>query len=338
MKPTFKLTLMLVAALGLSGCQAPGDMFFVRSLEADMPVMVRGNTASKKLVLFLHGGPGGTAIPLAELSSFKALEARYGVAYWDQRGAGNAQGNAEAGSLTMAQHVADLDRLVDVLKRRYQPDSLYLLGHSWGGTLATAYLLDPARQGKIKAWVSSDGSFSMVEASRLSREWALKRAQEKIDQGGDVEKWSGILAWYQQTPQLDPTNFAQHYRHVSDLGAYVYDPKRLEKPDVFGMLFFSPHSLASEMANFGHSSASMTHEVLKLDLLPEMGKITLPSLVINGRHDGMVPVGVAEAGFAALGTPASDKTLTIFEQSAHRPLGEEPAAFAEAVSAFLDRH
>lgn len=338
MKPSFKLILTLLAALGLSGCQAPGDTFFVRSLEADMPVMVRGNTASKKLVLFLHGGPGGTAIPMAELSSFKALEAQYGVAYWDQRGAGNAQGNAAPGSLTLEQHVADLDRIVEVLKRRYQPDSLYLLGHSWGGTLATSYLLDPTRQAKIKAWISSDGSFSMVEASRLSREWALKRAQEKIAQGQDVAKWQGILTWYQQTPQLDASNYARHYRHVSDLGAYVYDPKQLEKPDAFGMLFFSPHAVASELANFGYSTEQMIQEILTLDLLPEMGKITLPTLVINGRHDGMVPVGVAEAGFAALGTPASDKTLTIFEKSAHRPLGEEPAAFAEAVRAFLDRH
>lgn len=338
MKPSFKLMLTLLAALGLSGCQAPGDTFFVRSQEADMPLMVRGNTASKKLVLFLHGGPGGTAIPMAGLSSFKALEARYGVVYWDQRGAGNAQGNAQRETLTLDQHVQDLDRVVEVLKRRYQPDDLYLLAHSWGGTLATAYLLDPTRQAKVSAWVSSDGSFSMVEANRLSREWAMGRAQQKIDQGADAEKWRSALAWYQQTPQLTRDTFMQHYRYASDLGAYAHDPRRLEKPDTVGMLFFSPHSVTSEMANFGYSAESMLEETLSLDFLPEMGKITLPTLVINGRHDGMVPVGVAEAGYAALGTPATDKVLKIFEQSAHRPLGEEPAAFAEAVTSFLDQH
>lgn len=337
MKP-FKLILALAAALALGGCQTPGDTFFVRSQDADMPVMVRGNTGSKKLVLFLHGGPGGSAIPMAGLSSFRALEARYGVAYWEQRGAGNAQGNAKPETMTLEQHLADLDRIVDVLKRRHQPDSIYLLAHSWGGTLATAYLLDPERQGKIKAWISSDGAFSMVEGNRLSRDWALKRAQEKVDQGQDVDKWRGILAWYQETPTLNKSNFAQHYRYASDLGAYVYDPKKLERPAVAEMLFFSPHSVASEMANFGYSTETMVENLLTLDYLPKMGAITLPTLVLNGRHDGMVPVGVAEAGYAALGTPASDKALTIFENSAHRPLGEEPEAFADAVIRFVDAH
>lgn len=338
MQLSLKPLIAFVCALALSACQAPSDTFFVRSQKADMPVMVRGNTASKKLVIFLHGGPGGSAIGMSGLSAFKSLEKHYGVAYWDQRGAGNAQGNADRASLTLAQHVQDLDRVVDLVKHRYQPENVYLLSHSWGGTLAASYLLEPARQGKIKAWVSSNGSFSIVEANRLSHAWALQRAQERIDEGKDVAKWREILTWYQKNPSLTRENFAQHYRHATDLGAYVYDPQRIEKPDIPTMLFFSPHSVASEVANFGFSTESMLDELLGLDLIPEMGKITLPALILNGRHDGMVPVGVAEAGYAALGTPASEKALTIFEQSAHRPVAEEPAAFAEAVTTFLDKH
>ena len=48
-----------------------------------------------------------------------------------------------------------------------------------------------------------------------------------------------------------------------------------------------------------------------------------------------MPVGMAEQAFAQLGTPATDKTLRLFDASAHDPMREEPEAFAEAVEAFL---
>jgi len=39
-----------------------GDFFYLVNKNAQMPVSVRGNTSSGIFVVFLHGGPGGTAL------------------------------------------------------------------------------------------------------------------------------------------------------------------------------------------------------------------------------------------------------------------------------------
>ena len=46
------------------------DHFFLKSDGAEMPVWVEGNTESKTLVIFLHGGPGGSSIGYNELGIF----------------------------------------------------------------------------------------------------------------------------------------------------------------------------------------------------------------------------------------------------------------------------
>ena len=83
---------LLLGLLGAAGCQTEGDYFFLERDGAVMPIWVRGNVDSRTLLLMVHGGPGDSAQWYIESQAFKALEARYGVAYWDQRGAGTSQG------------------------------------------------------------------------------------------------------------------------------------------------------------------------------------------------------------------------------------------------------
>ena len=53
-----------------------------------MPVLVEGNVDSGVIVLWVHGGPGGTAIGFQNDEFCSAqLEPKYAVAYWDQRAA-----------------------------------------------------------------------------------------------------------------------------------------------------------------------------------------------------------------------------------------------------------
>jgi alpha-beta hydrolase superfamily lysophospholipase len=56
-------------------------------------------------------------------------------------------------------------------------------------------------------------------------------------------------------------------------------------------------------------------------------------LLLHGRHDYVVPVGLAEA--LAAGHPAA--SLRIFEASGHQPFVEEPGPFVAAIAEWLDR-
>ncbi len=66
-----------------------------------------------------------------------------------------------------------------------------------------------------------------------------------------------------------------------------------------------------------------------------MYKITVPSLILWGEHDGKVPVGLAQDAYDSLGTPASQKEIFIFSESAHSPNIEENSLFNEKVNEFV---
>ena len=60
-------------------------------------------------------------------------------------------------------------------------------------------------------------------------------------------------------------------------------------------------------------------------------KVNVPSLVVTGRHDKLIPVSAAE--FVSTTMPAAE--LVVFEESGHCPFLEEPVRFNEVVDGFV---
>lgn len=84
-------------------------------------------------VIVVHGGPGGD---FTSLKSLRALSDEYRVVFYDQRGAGlSPRENPEGHSIDL--FLNDLDGIVDAFSNVGQ---VRLIGHSWGGMLATAYI------------------------------------------------------------------------------------------------------------------------------------------------------------------------------------------------------
>ncbi len=77
---------------------------------------------------------------------------------------------------------------------------------------------------------------------------------------------------------------------------------------------------------------------LATDYTPDMHKITVPTLLLWGKHDGATPVELAQNAYDVLGTPATDKRIVIFDHSAHNPMNEEPEKFYREVKAFVDQY
>lgn len=324
-------------ALGLAGCGSADDFLFVRNKGADMPVWVRGNTASGTIVVFLHGGPGGNSLLNTDRAVFRNLEQAFGVAYWDQRASGSSRGQATPETLTLDQFAEDLDGVVEALRQRHPGRRLVLLGYSWGGAVGSAYLLNPSRQAKIAGWIELDGAHSVRDGNRLSMAWVKEQAAAQIAAGKKIDHWREALAWYERTPSLSVETFPTHQRYVSELEDSLAPPKNSVGAGSAGLNFFGPFSGPSMLSNSGYVTAHMTLTPAFLDthLTPQLSAITLPSLVLWGRLDGRLPVALATEAFERLGTPAERKSLHIFEHSAHTAYIDEPDAFAEAVKGFV---
>jgi proline iminopeptidase len=69
-----------------------------------------------------------------------------------------------------------------------------------------------------------------------------------------------------------------------------------------------------------------------MDLRPPLKRITVPTLVMVGRHDFITNVAMAEE----IATHIPHAQLVIFEDSGHYALVEEPEKFYRVIKGFVE--
>ena len=150
-------------------------------------IQVRGNDDSKPLLLFLHGGPGGSVLSKSALMTGK-LQQHFVVVHWDQRETGKTLGlNKSSHPLTLSMFYNDTHELVDTLLKRFHRPKLYLAGYSWGSGLGF-YIADKypellyayiAVSPVIHQWKSDSLSLNMLKET-MGKNARNELAQIKI--------------------------------------------------------------------------------------------------------------------------------------------------------------
>ena len=100
-------------------------------------IRIRGEDRDNPVLLFVHGGPGGTTIPIS--SGWRAWEKDFTVVQWDQRGTGRTYGASRtdlAPTMTLERMTQDGIELAEYLRTYLRKDRIILVGHSWGSFLA----------------------------------------------------------------------------------------------------------------------------------------------------------------------------------------------------------
>jgi proline iminopeptidase len=312
-----------------------GDWFYLENDGAVMPVWVRGNISSKTFIVFLHGGPGNSSMTYAASSTHKKLQNDYALVYYDQRGSGMAQGNPKPETFTVEQFVEDLDKIISLINHKYNCSSVFLLGKSWGGCFGTAYLLDSRRQNKVKCWIEEDGAHNFKLGIHLSQERAKEKAQKKINNGDNAGYWQKEINWYNSEPDLfDTGNLMRHGENLNKLNGIYLNPDN--DPGNF-FLLASPVPIFYMLTSL-YLINNNRFDMKNIDYSPQMNKITIPAMILCGCHDGTLPVGLAQNAYDSIGTKPPDKSLHIFENSAHCPSFEEPELWLSRMKAFLEKY
>ena len=288
----------------------------------DQWVMIRGENVANPILVLLHGGPGFPEMRL--FRHFNALlEKSFIVVYWDQRGTNKSfDRDIPRSSMTLEQFIADLNELVDVVRKRFGQDKVVIYGHSWGSALGVCYAARFPEKvaayvgtGQIGSWPASERSsyaFVLAEATRRHHHKALKQlraigpppyaAQAKMVQG----KWLGrFLGIVRGMP------FWRFLRIV------VGGPEAsiLDVPNIMrGMQF---------------SQDTMWADVSALDLTTTVPRLHVPVFFFIGRHDHVIDAESSAAYFQMLDAPF--KRLIWFEASAHEPPFEESSKFNDAI-------
>jgi pimeloyl-ACP methyl ester carboxylesterase len=69
-----------------------------------------------------------------------------------------------------------------------------------------------------------------------------------------------------------------------------------------------------------------------------MHHITIPSLITWGRHDGILPVPLAQDAYNRIATNRNGKSIVIYEHTAHSPMFEEKTKFNQDVASFMETY
>jgi len=99
-------------------------------------IKIDGDNDQDPVLLFLHGGPGGSVMSYANRFT-KDLQKHFIVVQWDQRETSKTKSlNSSSEPLTISLIEKDAVEVINYLRNKFHQDKIYLVGHSWGGFLA----------------------------------------------------------------------------------------------------------------------------------------------------------------------------------------------------------
>jgi pimeloyl-ACP methyl ester carboxylesterase len=311
------------------------DVFWLSNADADMPVWVKGNTASHVMILFLHGGPGSGSYQFIGFQTDQLWKS-YSFAYWDQRDAGAAAGNSNYDNLNLDQMIDDLKKLVELIKYRYGNDmEIFLMGHSFGGLLGCGYLVQNNNQNNIKGWIEVDGAHDYPEADRLERQMLIDTGTSEIRKGHFISQWQTIVTYCKSHPVRNSVSVGmQTDSYASDGEDYVNINHTKTAVKLFSVS--SPASLGANLLKLDYTAAGQKFlkTLLSDTYTNQLYKISIPSLLIWGQYDFTVPAGSGYDALSKLGS--SYKHLILMPHSGHVPMNGDPDLFAQAVSQFIE--
>ncbi|WP_328676532.1 alpha/beta fold hydrolase [Streptomyces sp. NBC_00343] len=256
------------------------------------------------------GGPG----IFWEYLRMPALEEHLTVVYPEPVGTG-ASGRlpSHPHGYTRARYSRCLAALIEHLG----VPQVHLLGHSHGGFVVQYHALhDPDRVAGVILYDSAPvtGPEHGAEAMRLVQEFAARHAENP----GLPE----VVGAFQSIPTIsDDAQMTAVARGI--FPAYFADFWGRE--DEFG-----PARAGVTATYISGLDDDLTPDVI--DDRAGLGSLTVPALVLVGRHDVICGVRWAEELHELI--PGSE--LVIFEDSGHFGHLEEPEAFAKAVTAFVE--
>jgi len=251
-------------------------------------------------LLIVQGGPG---LPLQhEIVKFQRLlnlEREFLVAYWDQRGCGNASRN-DAQSVSLPQQSDDLRTVLRWLHAETR-QRILLFGISWGATIVLkAVEHEPDRVASVVA-ISPDlqTSASDATADAFLQAQALRAGRRRV--GRRVREIG-------RPPYLDLTRLQRRARLLADLGTIERDKNfsRLLRELLFGLIrTYGVAGGVRALRNMNTVQSSLLPDIAALDLLAHPPRVTVPVHYVFGEQDALTSVSAVTQLPSAIAPPNS---------------------------------
>ncbi len=260
-------------------------------------------------VLLVHGGPG---IPSDCLEPMSALaDAGRPVVFYDQLGCGRSDRPDDPALWCIDLFLDELGTVREALGL----GRVHLLGFSWGGALAMEYALE-----------RPDGLASLVLHSTYASAPPARAAEQRAYDGLPAEIAHALrrheAAGTTDDPEYQAARRVFDLRHVCRIDPW---PEFLQRA-----IAQANWAIAEAMEDRDDRHAPGGRK--NWDVTADLGKIRVPTLVLSGRHDGLV---AEQDEVLREGIPGAEWVR--FEESSHYAHAEEPERFLAVLDGFLTR-
>jgi proline iminopeptidase len=219
--------------------------------------------------------------------------------YYDHRGNGRS-GRPNKETMTHAQLAADADALASNLGY----EKVAVIGHSYGGFIALEFALRYPHRVSHLILLDTAPIFNYTEEIMENA-----RRQGATDEILDVlqEDWHTDREMRQRFPLIWPLYFKNF---DAELGTRLLDNCIV--------------SIAGQ---------TIEGEIEAYNVIPRLGEIHIPTLILVGRHDFICPPSQAQIMHECI----DNSKLVIFENSGHLPYIEEADAFFKSIRDWIKR-
>lgn len=318
------------AILGADGRPLPGSIASLEKIKlggVEQWLIIRGHDVNKPVLLFLSGGPG--ASEAGRVLRFNAeLEKHFVVVIWEQRGCGKSYPSINPKSdLTLDQYTADLIELTDILRKRFDEQKIYLVGHSWGTIIGL--LAAQQRPDLYHAYIGTAQMVDVLETDQMIYDLVLEHSRQTGDANFVKTLETQGPPPYFGTNSIRPysTLFGREYQlfEVPNIKDEAY---RREGDAILLMLKQPEYGWLDRiyyLLGLMNTFNVVYPQLQELDFRVDAPRLDLPVYIVLGRHDMNNPSSLPEEYFNLLEAP--QKELIFFENSGHGMIWQETSLF-----------
>ena len=249
--------------------------------------------AARVPLIVTHGGPGGSSTGLYD--ALHELADERPVIFYDQLGSKNSPANLSHHQMTLERFAQEPLHLIDALDLKRAS----LLGHSWGGSVMTAFALNHPE--KVHALVLSSPLLStrrwISDCNRL-----LAAITPDSRHNNSIEDIFNQRHFCRTTP-LPPMLVNEQKRNNRELYEHMWGPSEFSHQGVLG----------------------------DLDFFPRLHELTAKTLLICGEHDTATPETL-EAARSRIGDHAH---VAVLANAGHKSYIDQNRAYLNTVKEFL---
>lgn len=291
----------------------------------EQTVLIQAENPTNPVLLFIHGGP---CMPVpgvvsrgqdyAVSTTTKELVKHFVVVFYDQRGAGKSYDkNTPAESMRVEQYITDCNELVDILRKRFNQEKIYLAAHSWGSIIGLNMTLRFPE--KLHGYIGISQILNWTNNDKLCYDWVVKKAKQAND-----HKTLKKLNELGQPPYLNVKQWTEFRRPLIKYNSMVYKSETVKHPGMIGGIkqFFT--SSEYSLMDIFHSFYSAYNLTYTQELIEDFAKINLNQLkkvetriaFLHGTKDVHVEGKPVETFFNNLEAPLG-KDMVWYENSSH---------------------